>query len=595
MNKKASVLLIVLLTVSFLISTVPAVPTDIGSLGITTTQNINYQATSTLTPYAPFAMIVMNDPQIFWQWDDIPEAMDEQLHKRAAIFHIWTNDPKYRYFLNYDPVAWPKSTGSNLLFDQSQLNSPIPQVKGVIINGDLTYGQPADGIVYDCVCTHDCMHAADRPPMSDEWWYRYYYVSQDSDFGVMQFPGLAVYAGIGNHDSKWTILDLGHALLLDKDYPLDVNKRRFWTNFPTPDVAKYNVHWDTETRKGSLSYSWNINNYHFVQLNCYCSLPREENVYPKWLGGGVLKSGEIEITSVDLEWFKDDLAKAKAENKRIVVNMHYPFGSGWDDVGKLFSGTNVVALFIGHTRPFTGMIPPADLDALPNYRNAFGQSIPVFQAGHSGNFFDWNGYYWWGNDHQLLVIKCADWYMNVGLAGCGTWGGPGGLPYWIDPTDDKKMVTLKFDTQAPQIANATRIPDIVYPGCEAVVQAIVQDAESGVKQVLLNCTFTNSTHTWNKVVSMHEVVPSPAIWEATIPGCPCGTKVTYAIVVEDNLGNTITSEDQYGYLYEYEVVPEFSSFLIMPIFMGATLLTVAIIRRKRKANPLTYTRLNQPL
>ena len=129
MNKKASVLLIVLLTVSFLISTVPAVPTDIGSLGITTTQNINYQATSTLTPYAPFAMIVMNDPQIFWQWDDIPEAMDEQLHKRAAIFHIWTNDPKYRYFLNYDPVAWPKSTGSNLLFDQSQLNSPIPQVK----------------------------------------------------------------------------------------------------------------------------------------------------------------------------------------------------------------------------------------------------------------------------------------------------------------------------------------------------------------------------------------------------------------------------------------------------------------------------------
>ena len=71
------------------------------------------------------------------------------------------------------------------------------------------------------------------------------------------------------------------------------------------------------------------------------------------------------------------------------------------------------------------------------------------------------------------------------------------------------------------------------------------------------------------------------IWNATIPAFPYGTYVNYTIIAEDNVGNTITTEEVLGYQYQYQVVPEFPSFIILSLFMIATLLTLIVSRRKR--------------
>jgi hypothetical protein len=50
-------------------------------------------------------------------------------------------------------------------------------------------------------------------------------------------------------------------------------------------------------------------------------------------------------------------------------------------------------------------------------------------------------------------------------------------------------------------------------------------------------------------------------------------------MAEDYANNTITTEEM-GYTYQYHVVPEFPLFLILPLFVIATLLAVIVYRKK---------------
>jgi len=65
--------------------------------------------------------------------------------------------------------------------------------------------------------------------------------------------------------------------------------------------------------------------------------------------------------------------------------------------------------------------------------------------------------------------------------------------------------------------------------------------------------------------------------ESTIPAFLYCTNVTYAIVAEDYVGNIIATE---GYEYQYRVVPEFPSLIILPLFMITTLLAVIVYKKK---------------
>jgi hypothetical protein len=137
-------------------------------------------------------------------------------------------------------------------------------------------------------------------------------------------------------------------------------------------------------------------------------------------------------------------------------------------------------------------------------------------------------------------------------------------------------VYFTLDTTPPDITGVSQIPleNNVLSKDEVKVNATVVDGLSGVKQVTLN--YTNGNGTW---VAVDMTNLEGNIWNATIPPFPFCTGVTYIVIAEDNVGNTITTEDM-GYEYQYHVIPEFPTWasLLLVLFM----LTVAIAIYKRR-------------
>lgn len=128
------------------------------------------------------------------------------------------------------------------------------------------------------------------------------------------------------------------------------------------------------------------------------------------------------------------------------------------------------------------------------------------------------------------------------------------------------------DIAPPNITEVCQIPsDSIQPDDEVKANATVTDDLSGVRQVTLIYAYTNSSGTWIRVVEMKNLERN--VWNAIIPAFPYGTNVTYIIIAEDKVGNTITA-DEMGYEYQYHVISEFPSLIILLLFMAATLLAL---------------------
>ena len=141
------------------------------------------------------------------------------------------------------------------------------------------------------------------------------------------------------------------------------------------------------------------------------------------------------------------------------------------------------------------------------------------------------------------------------------------------------VVYFAVDTTPPNITDVSQTPpkNNVQPEDEVKVNTTVTDDLSGVKRVTLNYAFANVSGVWIKSIEMTKIEGN--VWNATIPSFPYYTNVTYIITAEDNLGNQKTTEEL-GYEYKYQVIPEFPSFLILPLFMTPTLLVVIVYKRK---------------
>jgi hypothetical protein len=143
---------------------------------------------------------------------------------------------------------------------------------------------------------------------------------------------------------------------------------------------------------------------------------------------------------------------------------------------------------------------------------------------------------------------------------------------------DHKVYVFGPDTTPPNITDVSQFPfkNNVLPEDEVEVNATVTDDLSGVKQVTLN--YTNGNGTW---INVDMTNLEGNVWNATIPKFPYCTNVTYAIIAEDNANNTITTEET-GYEYQYHVIPEFPSFIILPLFMLYTLIAVTLAKKIRR-------------
>jgi len=191
----------------------------------------------------------------------------------------------------------------------------------------------------------------------------------------------------------------------------------------------------------------------------------------------------------------------------------------------------------------------------------------------------------------FTVDESTDWIgysldgqMNVTIAGNITLASLlDGAHYVVVYANDtagnmgsSNIICFTVDATPPNITDVSQTPpkNNVLPEDEVKVNATVTDDLSGIKQVTLN--YTNSNGTW---ITVDMTNLEGNVWNATIPKFPYCTNVTYLIITEDKANNAITTEDM-GYEYQYHVIPEFPSFLTLPLFMIAALLAVKLHRRK---------------
>lgn len=154
---------------------------------------------------------------------------------------------------------------------------------------------------------------------------------------------------------------------------------------------------------------------------------------------------------------------------------------------------------------------------------------------------------------------------------------------WQNPIflfGDPSLVVIgepEVDDAPPDITDVSQSPSAenVLTEDTVKVNATVADELSGVKRVTLNYTVGDGA--WFAVDMTHL---QGDVWNATIPALPYDTSVTYRVVAEDNMENTISTEEL-GYDNQYTVVPEFSTCTTLLLLMVAAALVIVSYQRKR--------------
>jgi len=142
-------------------------------------------------------------------------------------------------------------------------------------------------------------------------------------------------------------------------------------------------------------------------------------------------------------------------------------------------------------------------------------------------------------------------------------------------------IKLNEDSNDPVITTISRVPeDIVLPYQEVKVYANITDAESGVKNATL-CYNLNDSLSWTPKPMSYN--PISHLYNATIPGQPIETFVKFEIVAFDKVGNNATKD---GTEYcEYQVIPEFPTSLILPLFMVLTVPAILYVKKRGSIKP----------
>lgn len=171
--------------------------------------------------------------------------------------------------------------------------------------------------------------------------------------------------------------------------------------------------------------------------------------------------------------------------------------------------------------------------------------------------------------------------QNVGYS-FGYWRLEGEVrtvnPITILVAADGTLEAFFVDDIPPNIGSPVQHPsDDVEPYQNVTVTVNVTDLGTGVYNVTLWYSIDNGT-SWTPL-SMTEI--STKTYQATIPGHENCNWVSYKIVAYDNSGNPAV-KDNNGYYYAYHVIPEFTSALILPLLILATLVATVLHKKNRK-------------
>jgi len=190
----------------------------------------------------------------------------------------------------------------------------------------------------------------------------------------------------------------------------------------------------------------------------------------------------------------------------------------------------------------------------------------------------------------MLTTKSAGTYaisLEVeGLISGSVWAHDGYPAYdYSDRIGATVNFTIEFkeDNSVPIVDIPYRVPEgDVQPLQDVEVSVNVTDTESGVKNVTLFYTVNNGTTWENRTMNYNQ---STSLYEATIPSQLAETTVKFKIIAFDNVENNATRDAPEQYC-TYQVIPEFLSSIILPLFMILTTLVILYAKKRilRKGN-----------
>jgi hypothetical protein len=184
------------------------------------------------------------------------------------------------------------------------------------------------------------------------------------------------------------------------------------------------------------------------------------------------------------------------------------------------------------------------------------------------------------NDGPIMTVSAA------GQPVITSEGADNTLEYWsVDNAGNEEssniLTGIMLDKTPPAIGSPSRIPESdILPDQGVKVSVNVVDSCSGVKNVTLSYNL-NGSALWNDLVMF--LNSTTGLYEAIIPEQQENTLVKYTIAAFDNAEN-YNAEDNNGQYYVYEVVPEFPSWIILPLVLTSTLLVI-LCRRKLTKTP----------
>ncbi len=268
---------------------------------------------STEDPPANFTMIFSSDSQFPWGKNDNTTLPEDEFDRLG----IETN--------RYQALAM------NTLKDaHERLGNPV----GVVMNGDLTaFGHP--------------------------WQWRLFkrlYIKGSED-AMPEIIKWDVFPGLGNHDYANDVDDCWgpwESFFTWKKEWCARNSLNYIEDFADKNAKKI-TNFDPDSR----AYSWDMNQFHFVQLH----------FHPLYTHDGIgVKSS--------LPWLREDLIQAAIKNQKVILNFH--------DLGEHFVPTEeflsildlaeVIAIFTGHIHHRVG---------LKGHVSSAHQKIPHFRCGSS--------------------------------------------------------------------------------------------------------------------------------------------------------------------------------------------------------------------
>lgn len=170
-----------------------------------------------------------------------------------------------------------------------------------------------------------------------------------------------------------------------------------------------------------------------------------------------------------------------------------------------------------------------------------------------------------------------------------TEGADNTLEYWsVDNAGNEEpsnlLTGIKLDKTPPKVETLSHLPERDELLEQTVsVSVKVTDLYSGVKNVTLSYNLNNET-AWNDIVMT--LNSTTGLYECIIPEQEENARVKYTITTYDNAENHHT-EDNHGRYFVYTAVPEFPSWIILPLLLTATLLIILFNRKLPKTRKPT--------